>query len=355
MTTDLRVRILDVGQGDAIVGLLPGAPRAFVVDVYDAEPVLRLLEAEAIQEVFLYLSHSDRDHTLGAHDLLTSFKGGFRGIFFNQDRWRPPPSSEYMRLLYTIADVSRAIERTGVRGPRDRLTTNLNTDPGYMAWFGPNVRVIVLHPAGSDLDALAKSGKNEISGVLLIEHDTKAGTRRVLLTADVQLTGISLLLDRADRQPVAADVLKFPHHGAWPDAYPGLDSIGGVQRRTMADFLAAVAPRTVIVSAGFSNTYGHVKPAVFDALRSYHAASGRLTQVQCTQFTSTCLTRGSPGPAFSVPYCAGDIEIRTGDSAGTDGLTVGAVGRDHLDRIQEIFAAGGSPQCSFLPAIRKRP
>ncbi len=56
MSSDLRVRVLDVGQGDAIVGLLPDMPRAFVADVCQAEPVLRLLATEGIQEVLLYLS-----------------------------------------------------------------------------------------------------------------------------------------------------------------------------------------------------------------------------------------------------------------------------------------------------------
>ncbi len=349
MASDLRVRILNVGQGDAIVGLLPDTPRAFVTDVYDAEPVLRLLEAEAIQEIVLYLSHSDRDHTRGAADLLTGFRGAFQGIFFNQDRWAQKPSTDYAKLLRVIAEVSRAVERTAPRSPRAALTTNLNTDPTYLAWFGPSVRVVVLHPTWSDLDSLATQGPNEVSGVLLIEHMIKAGVRRILLTADVQLTGISLLLERTNRQPVSADVLKFPHHGAWPEGHPGLSSIANVPQRTMADFLAAVAPRAVVVSAGFSNVHGHVKLSVFDALRDYHAMSGRLTEIKCTQFTSTCLRRRTLVPDFSLPYCAGDIEIRTGDSVSADGLTVSSVQAPHIDRIKGLVAAGGAPQCGFLP------
>jgi hypothetical protein len=209
--------------------------------------------------------------------------------------------------------------------------------------------VLVLHPAWSDLDSLAAQGPNEVSGVLLVEHATNSGVRRILLSADVQLTGISLLLDRANRQPVSADVLKFPHHGAWPEGHPGLNSIANIPRRTMADFLKAVAPRAVVISAGFSNSHGHVKPSVFDALRDYSGASGRLAEIKCTQFTSTCLQRRTLPPDFSLPYCADDVEIRTGDSAGSDGVSVRSVGTPHTDRIKGLVAAGGTPRCSFLP------
>lgn len=356
MADDMRIRMLDVGQGDAIVGLLPGGQRAFVVDVYRAEPVLSLLEAEGIREIFLYLSHSDRDHSDGAIDLLTGFEGVFHGIFFNHDRWAPSPKSAFALLCRTIGEISRAVERTSDRSSRQPLTTNLNTDQAYLAWFGRSVRIVVLHPAPSDLDVLVTQGKNEISGVLLVEHDTQHGTRRSLLTADVQLTGISLMLGRIYRRPIGADVLKFPHHGAWPEAHPGLSFIPDATPHTMADFLTAVAPRVVLVSAGLSNPHGHVKPAVFDALHRYHASSGSLTRILCTQFTGACLHHRVVNLDAATPHCAGDIEIRTGDMVENNGLSVSAVrgGEAHLRRIQEIISAGGTPRCQLQPPVADR-
>ena len=351
MSSDLRVRVLDVGQGDAIVGLLPDMPRVFVADVCQAEPVLRLLATEGIQEVLLYLSHSDRDHTRGAIDLLSGFPGIFPGIFFNHDRSSPGPSTDYERLCRAIGHVSREAARRTKRNHRFPLTTQLNEDPRYLAWFGSSVRVVILHPAPEDLDSLITQGKNEISGVLLVEHHLRAGIRRTLLAADVQLTGISLILDRAGRQPIMADVLKFPHHGAWPDSHPGMSFIPDVAKRTMADFLTAVAPRTAVLSAGFSNPHGHVKPEVFDALRGQLAAPGRLTGVLCTQFTRTCLGSRVVPAVLGTPGCARDVEIRTGDSVGDDGLAVSTIGGAHVDRIRSLVAVGGTPQCAFLPAI----
>lgn len=354
MASDLRVRVLDVGQGDAIVGLLPDMPRAFVMDVYRAEPVLRLLETEGIQEVLLYLSHSDRDHTRGAIDLLNGFSGAFQGIYFNHDRSSPGPSTDFVHLCRAIGAVSREAARRTKRNPRFALTTQLNEEPRYLAWFGSSVRVVVLHPAPDDLDSLVAQGKNEkneVSGVLLVEHHLRAGIRRTLLAADVQLTGISLILDRAGRQPIIADVLKFPHHGAWPDSHPGMSSIPDVAQRTMTDFLTAVAPRTVVLSAGFSNSHGHVKPEVFDALRGQLAAPGRLTGVLCTQFTPICLGARVVPASLGTPACAGDVEIRTGDSVGGDGLAVSTIGGAHVDRIRDLVAVGGTPRCAFLPVV----
>lgn len=351
MSSDLRVRILDVGQGDAIVGLLPDMPRAFVTDVCKAEPVLRLLETEGIQEVLLYLSHSDRDHTRGAIDLLCGFSGMLEGIVFNPDRSSPGPSTDYVRLCKAIGEVSRVAARRTGRNPCFAFTTQLNEDPRYLAWFGPSVRVVVLHPAPDDLLSLVTQGKNEISGVLLVEHHLQGGIRRTLLAADVQLTGISLLLDRAGRQPIMADVLKFPHHGAWPDSHPGMSFLRDVPQRTMADFLAAVAPRTVVLSAGFSNPHGHVKPEVFNALRDQLAAPGRLTGVLCTEFTRTCLGSRAIPAVLGTPDCAGDVEIRTGDSVGDDGLAVSTIGGAHVDRIRSLVAVGGTPRCAFLPTV----
>lgn len=131
-----------------------------------------------------------------------------------------------------------------------------------------------------------------------------------------------------------------------------MSSIPDVAQRTMVDFLTTVAPRTVVLSAGFSNPHGHVKPEVFDALRGQLAAPGRLTGVLCTQFTRTCLGSRAVPAVLGTPGCAGDVEIRTGNSVGDDGLAVSTMGGAHVDRIRNLVAVGGTPRCAFLPAVR---
>lgn len=153
--------------------------------------------------------------------------------------------------------------------------------------------------------------------MLLIEHVCQQGeTRRVLLTADVQLTGISLLMRRTSYLPIQADVLKFPHHGAWPTKWPGLSTIGeDIPCRSLAEFLEQVRPSSVIFSVGQNNDDGHIRREVIELLATYHKVTGRLRNVKWTQITVPCLEPGalpSSGP-LAEPEGAGDIEIRLGD------------------------------------------
>jgi hypothetical protein len=178
--------------------------------------------------------------------------------------------------------------------------------------------------------------------------------RSILLAADIQLTGVSLLLDRESREPLAADVLKFPHHGAWPTEWPG---IAGVQvpKRTLEDFLRSVAPSAVIVSTGFANGYRHVRREVFDLLEKYHRDTGRLTALKCTQFTPTCPGDSSlpqSGP-LAARHCAGDVEVRIGPGAGEAGIEIVTIPEDHAARVALVDSAGQAG-CRFVPEIARR-
>ena len=53
----LRLRVLNVGEGDAIILLLPDSTRAIVVDAFLGERVVEVLEEEGVEEVILFLSH----------------------------------------------------------------------------------------------------------------------------------------------------------------------------------------------------------------------------------------------------------------------------------------------------------
>ena len=159
------------------------------------------------------------------------------------------------------------------------------------------------------------------------------------------------MLARGDEGPVRADVLKFPHHGAWPEQWPGISFVG-VPKKDLADFIRAVGPTAVVLSAGFSNAYGHVRPEVFELLRSYHAETQRLSSLKCTQFTPTCLGSPNlpPNGELSNPHCAGDVEVRMGPEVGGDGLRIVTTPEDHLQRVLLVHKAG-SAQCRFLPEL----
>jgi beta-lactamase superfamily II metal-dependent hydrolase len=353
----LRVRIFNVGEGDAIAGILPGGQRAFVVDVFKADPILDFLEAEGISEVVLFISHSDRDHIRGVKDFLAGFEPprSILGILCNKDRLRVDVGRDYKKTLQFIGDVSRRESKRDPRHLRTEFNTNLNEMPRYGQLFEPGVRARVVHPAPQDQDSLIDTDTNEASGVLLLEHQLPDGTvQKIMLAADVQLTAISLMLDRAAAGSLEADVLKFPHHGAWPITRPGARAVG-VDRRSMDDFLRAVSPRAVILSVGFDNPYGHVRSEVFDAMRRYHKDTDRLKSLKCTQFTPACLGADAlpASGELSRSHCAGDVEIRMGEGVGANGLEIVTIPGSHSDRVALLHGVG-SVQCAFLPEIQSR-
>ena len=346
MPNTVRVRVLNVGQGDAIVGLLPEGDRAFVVDVYDADKVLDFLDEEGISEIVLFLSHSDRDHTEGASDFIAEFPqtGRILGIFYNQDRLNARRESDYVKLTRLIGQFSRLEERRNPDYLYANFNTNLNLIPGFAALFSDGCHVTVVHPAYADQSSLVGQDINETAGVLMVEATVGGGEcRRLLLAADVQLTGISLILDRESEGSIRADVLKFPHHGAWPEDWPGI-SLVNVEKRTLEEFLQAVQPSGVIVSAGFKNSYGHVRQQVFELLEKYYRDTGFLEALKCTQFTPTCLARVAlPNDgAFREPHCAGDIEVRLGTA-----VEILTFPGEHATRVAELNRVGGAG-CAFL-------
>ena len=329
MIGDLRIRFLDVGQGAAIVGILPGGRRAFVVDVFNADRVLDFLDTEGIAEVVVFLTHSDRDHTQGAQDLLVGLSTRLLAIFFSQDRINASKGGDYKRLVQFIGQIERRLTRNDPRNPSAHFNTALNLMPAFASLFDP-VRISVVHPSKADQDSQIGVNTNETSGVLLLEHIIKDNIiRRALLPGDVQLTGISLLMDRENHLPIHADVLMFPHHGAWPTAWPGVQAIGpGFTQRTMAEFINRVMPSIIVFSVGSNNQFGHVRPEVLALLNAYQSESGRLRMIRWTQLTPACTIPGAfpVNCAWVEPAGAGDIEIQMGDYPSDDYVKVQSAG-----------------------------
>jgi competence protein ComEC len=111
----------------------------------------------------------------------------------------------------------------------------------------------------------------------LVLRLTAAGGRSVLLTGDVEKEAQQALLDLGI--PLAADILKVPHHGS---------------SHQLPEFLAAVHPQLTVTSVGKGNPFGHPAPATIAQLvaggaRSYRTdddgdvalvdAAGRLSSV----------------------------------------------------------------------------
>jgi competence protein ComEC len=224
----LRVVVLDVGQGDATVAVLPNG-LAILVDAgglagtsFDVGgrvilPALRALGVRGLHA--LALTHGDPDHAGGAATVLERVRTA------NVWEGTPVPPDPLRRALLEIAARQQVVWRT-VR-------------PGDVERAG-GVEIRVLHPPAPDWER--QRVRNDDSVVLDLRH----GAVSILLPGDIGAEGESAVARRLDAAPVR--ILKAAHHGS-------ATSSGEA-------FLDAAHPRAVIFSAGRNNRFGHPAPPV---------------------------------------------------------------------------------------------
>jgi competence protein ComEC len=240
----LRVTVLDVGQGDAIVVETPDG-RALLVDAGPGGP-LRLDTGERVVAPFLWnrgilalaatlTTHDDQDHA-----------GGMPAV----------------RRRFTVAE-----EWT-------------SPGPGSVRWIG-GVPMLRMASAAEP----PTSRRNDQAVVLRIEH----GLASFLLAADITAAAERELL--ATRHPLQALVLKVAHHGS--------------RHASSAEFLAAVRPAFAVISVGPRNAYGHPAPETLARLRAVGARVYRTDQDGAVVFEtdgrSLAVTRWATGT--TEVYC----------------------------------------------------
>lgn len=208
----------DVGQGDAsVVSVAPHA--AIVVDAGpDPIAVDQCLDRLGVERVVLgVLTHAHADHV-----------GGWPGVHRGRriDAVVGGPTSP--ALTQVFAGQQFTVGRVELE----------------VVWPSQG-----LHPAGKD-----GSTVNDASVVLRVRVDGVS----LLLTGDVEPDAQEIILRSG--MPLAADVLKVPHHGS---------------ARQSERFFAAVSARVATVSAGKDNDYGHPAPAALRLLRDQGTAFWR--------------------------------------------------------------------------------
>jgi competence protein ComEC len=218
----LTVVFLDVGQGDGAVVRSPGGATILIDAGPEDDAVSAALARLGVRRIDLaVVSHAHADHLEGFPAVLARHPVGLL-----IEPGCPAESPAYRRLRRAAED-----EDVPVRFPRggDRL----------------RVADVVIDVLGPDGCSLWGEGVNDDSLVLRIT----AGGATVLFTGDAEVPAQEDLL--ADGDPVAADVLKVPHHGGATSA---------------PEFFRAVGARLAVVSTG-SNDYGHPHPETLRSLR----------------------------------------------------------------------------------------
>ena len=234
---DVRMRFLDVGQGDAAVIELPRG-RVLVVDGggfsrsrFDVgeRVVARYLWTRKILHVdFIAASHGDWDHQGGLHFLAEEFSP--------VELWRGSQPGEAARL-------ERLAKRVEARGGIVRTL-----HPGGVAFERNGVSIRCLHPPGTE-----SLSSNDSSLVL---HLTM-GSVSVVFAGDIEAVAENALRARPEAHDVS--ILKVPHHGSSTSSSEAL--------------LRALHPKIVVFSLGAGNPFGFPHPEV---LARYAEAGSRI-------------------------------------------------------------------------------
>jgi len=207
-TAGLRVDVLDVGQGDAILLRPPAAPPVLIDGGPPGDDLLAKLEGAGVDSLGIaLLTHEQSDHAGGIQELL--------------ERNFPIGRLLYARLgrrLRGEAEVAGA-------GP-ERVAAGASLRAGHL-------RISVLWPPAELLGRpLGSADPNTQALVLLARWRWFS----MLLTADAEA-------GEAPIDPGPIDVLKVAHHGS-EDA-----GLGALLDRT--------TPRLAVISVGAGNPYGH--------------------------------------------------------------------------------------------------
>jgi competence protein ComEC len=215
----LRVSILDVGQGDAIL-LQPGGADPVLVDGGPPGDGLEgLLRAAGVGELgAAIVTHDQSDHAGGVDELLG----------------RLP----IRRLLFGVLD-RPALAAAHAAGARTaRIAAGCEVRSG-------GLRLDVIWPPRV---LLAGSHAGEDPNLLALVMVARWRRFSILLTADAEAESTPV-------DPGPIDVLKVAHHGS--------DDAG------LADLLDRTRPRLAVISVGAGNPYGHPTAATLATLASH--------------------------------------------------------------------------------------
>jgi competence protein ComEC len=219
----LRVEVLDVGQGDAILLQPAGAPAVLVDGGPPGDQLRGKLEDAGVERLgAAVLTHDQSDHAGGIEELLGSMPVE-RFVFARVHRdllGRATAAGAAPRQVAACAELRSGGLRLQVLWPPPELLAGPVADPNQLA--------------------------------LVIEARWRGFS--MLLTADAEAEAVPI-------EPGPIDVLKVAHHGS--------DDAG------LAALLERSRPQLAVISVGSGNPYGHPTARTLATLRSHRVPTLR--------------------------------------------------------------------------------
>ena len=300
---ELRIAVLDVGQGDAILVeyhgkrmLIDGGPDPARLST----ELDRLIPSWDRSIDVLVASHPHEDHLAGLPRLLDRYRIG--AVVGAEVRGGGPASRSWNEILES-------------RGADYHSVTSGSS------FMLADARLAVLWPDRESLERVPEDGGSALNNRSIVLRLDIPGFS-ALFTGDIEAD-----LDRRIAAMITTpiDLLKSPHHGSATAA--------------SRELLAAVDPRVSIVSVGLRNSYGHPSAATLERLAERRGAVAR------TDLDGTVIARIDPARPDR-------IEIRT---ATTTSL---APARSEIGRITPGGPYAGAaadaqvPRAAFIRLLR---
>jgi competence protein ComEC len=206
-TSGLRVEVLDVGQGDAILLQPAGAPAVLVDGGPPGDGLAAKLEAAGVDRLgAAVITHDESDHAAGIEELLGHFP--------------------VERLVYARLGSGPLAEARAAGAAPLRMAQGEELHSGRLDLE------VLWPPRASLAQPLAGANPNDSALVFLARWQDFS----MLLTADAEAEAVPL-------DPGPVDVLKVAHHGS--------DDAG------LSGLLERIRPELAVISVGADNSYGH--------------------------------------------------------------------------------------------------
>lgn len=226
VTGTLQVHFIDVGQGDSI--LVSQGEHHMLIDAGENDcgtKVQAYLTSQKVEHLdYIVGTHPDSDHI-----------GGLDVVIYKFDCDRILLSS-YQKDTRTYEDVLMAIREKNKQPEYPQAGEEFSLGEASVQVLAPK--------AGADY----KEESNDYSIALKITY----GENAFLFTGDCEEEAENDMLSSG--LDLTADVMKAGHHGSNSSNTEG--------------FLQAVSPKSVVISCGEANEYGHPRAEVLNNLRS---------------------------------------------------------------------------------------
>lgn len=305
-----EVAFLPVGNADSIV-ICPDDDSTVVIDIGNPRLLDKWLQKKHQNTISqIYITHAHRDHFPQLVKLVQFLKiwirrgkvekfilphSVYKDAVEKLDKKRGE-SPAYQQLEVALNQLDDWDRKNIIR----ILPASRDSNP----FSHGQLNINVLHPRVPFIEThLAKTSSklNEISLVLRVTY----GNFAALLLADIEGAGLTECVEICKPHELNANLIKVPHHGAWPK--------NGDELRHLFE---AIDAEIVVLSVGSTNNYGHVVPELFGLLLSLkNDTSKRLNNFVCTEVTRTCTHSASERAGMgksglaSQQLCAGEITI----------------------------------------------